>query len=421
MHTYRTRTATRTLVTVFCFLATVTACESRTNPAGGSARSPAASAPSGSALSGRLTTATLRDASLNDMAATRVMVPSGWRVQGQESKNACNNLPSASWDAISPDGQSQFHVLPTMAWRWGNGGRGGSGCIPLTGPLRAADFIERFAARIRGLRIEGPMPVSEAFRRREEKYTAAMDANNAHLLGPLRARNLGDVAAVRAMDSSGHELRLRAWVQCQQGSVLGGNCFAKVDVAQAPKGRLNALVSLADSHKLYQDHPTHEWMAAFMNRQRQVGNREMAMLRHQAAGENQMLRIQAQNSNAALNASHQRFMQQQATQQRNHEAFLSQMQSSTQSSMHNENAQMNAQSTAASDTVDYALDQQTVRGANGTYKTSSQYSNVWSSPNAASPSHRSTFGSTENTANPNSATNNTWTKDTKVHGNGQPW
>jgi hypothetical protein len=37
-------------------------------------------------------------------------------------------------------------------------------------------------------------------------------------------------------------------------------------------------------------------------------------------------------------------------------------------------------STAASDWRDYAADQQTVTGANGTYKTSNQYSNVWSSP-----------------------------------------
>ena len=411
MHTYRTRTATRALVAALCFLATVTACESRTNHA----------APSGSALSGRLTTATLSDASLNDIPATRVTVPSGWRVQGQVSLSACASMPSPTWDATSPDGRSQFHVLPTLGWRWGNGGRGGGGCIPLTGPLRAADFLERFAARIRGLRIAGPMPVSEPFRHREENYTAHLTANNARLAGPLQARNLGDVAAVRAIDSSGHELRLRAWVQCQQGSRFGGNCFARVDVLQAPKGRLDALVSLIDSHNLVQDHPTHEWMAAFMNRQRQVGNREMAQLRHNEAGESQMLRRQYQNSTAEMNASHQRFMQQQATQQRKHEAFLGQMQSSTTSSMHNANAAMNARTTAASDMVDYSLNQQTVRGANGTYKTSSQYTNVWSSPNGASPSHRRTFGSTDNNANPNSATDDTWTKDTKVHGNGQPW
>ncbi|MEO6829290.1 MAG: hypothetical protein ABI164_05730 [Acidobacteriaceae bacterium] len=82
---------------------------------------------------------------------------------------------------------------------------------------------------------------------------------------------------------------------------------------------------------------------------------------------------------------------------------------------------LNARSTAASDMQDYSLDQQTVSGANGTYKTSSQYSNVWSNPNGPALSNGRTFGSTDNTIDPNSATDNSWTKDTKVHGNGQPY
>ncbi|NNM62471.1 MAG: hypothetical protein HKM03_09900 [Steroidobacteraceae bacterium] len=119
------------------------------------------------------------------------------------------------------------------------------------------------------------------------------------------------------MDSSGHELRLRAWVRCQQGSRFGGNCFARVDVAQAPKGRLEAL---------------HEWLAAFMNRQQQA-------------------------------------------------------------------TQKNARSTAASDWQDYSLNQQTVRGSNG-----------WGG----------TAQSNDPNANPNGVVKGNWTRDKKVHGNGQP-
>jgi hypothetical protein len=32
-----------------------------------------------------------------------------------------------------------------------------------------------------------------------------------------------------------------------------------------------------------------------------------------------------------------------------------------------------------------------------------------------------TFGSSDNTIDLNTATDNTWSKDTKVHGNGQPY
>ncbi|HEY3988524.1 MAG TPA: hypothetical protein VGM02_04440 [Acidobacteriaceae bacterium] len=104
-----------------------------------------------------------------------------------------------------------------------------------------------------------------------------------------------------------------------------------------------------------------------------------------------------------------------------HQAGMEELQRSTDSSMRNANNSMNARSTAASDMEDYSLNQQTVSGANSTYKTSSQYSNVWSSPVGPALSDGRTYGSTDNTTDPNTATDNTWTKDTKVHGSGQPY
>jgi hypothetical protein len=100
---------------------------------------------------------------------------------------------------------------------------------------------------------------------------------------------------------------------------------------------------------------------------------------------------------------------------------MEEIQRSTDSSMRNANNSMNARTTAASDWRDYAADQQTVSGANGTYKTSSQYSNVWSSPVGPPLSDGRTFGSSDNTVDPNTATDNAWTKDIKVHGNGQSY
>jgi hypothetical protein len=97
----------------------------------------------------------------------------------------------------------------------------------------------------------------------------------------LQARNIGDVAAVQAMDASGQEMRLRAWVQCRERS-QGGDCFARVDILRAPKGRFNALVALVDSHNLVQDRPTQEWQAAYMNHQQQVGRQQMDQLRRNA-------------------------------------------------------------------------------------------------------------------------------------------
>ena len=138
-----------------------------------------------------------------------------------------------------------------------------------------------------------------------------------------------------------------------------------------------------------------------------AGNQALAQQRRNADASSQMLHQQYLDSSARLNAEHQ--------------AGMEQIQRSTDSSMRNANNSMNARTTAASDMQDYSLDRQTVSGANGTYKTSSQYSNVWSSPVGPALSDGRTFGSTDNTVEPNTATDNNWTKDTKVHGNGQPY
>ena len=66
-------------------------------------------------------------------------------------------------------------------------------------------------------------------------------------------------------------------MQEREGRLQGGILFrASVDVLRAPKGRLSALVSLVDGHNMVQDHPTEEWKNAYMNRQQQIANGQMA-------------------------------------------------------------------------------------------------------------------------------------------------
>lgn len=430
MNTFPTRTAAPALIAALCFLTTVAGCQSRTNNADGQAMS---SGPSNrleqrvsatrSTLGQGLTTVTLADASMNNMPATEVSVPRGWHVQGNMTISPCTNLPFPTWDATSPDGHSQINVLPAFGWKWGMGAQNRNNCIPLSGPLHAADFLQKFAARLKGVRVLGTMPVSDKFRSREENFTNGTNNNNARLVGPLQAHNFGDVAAIEAVDSTGHEIRLRAWVQCmeRQGRLQGGSCFAKVDILRTPKGQLNALVTLVDSRNLVQDHPTQEWIGAYTNRQQQIANGQMRQLRQSEDAGNAALAQQRQNANASSQMLHNQYLSSSQTLRDEHEAGMQQLQSSTNSSMRNAQNSMNARSTAASDMQDYSLDQQTVSGANGTYKTSSQYSNVWSSPNGPANSDGRTFGSTDNTVNPNTATDNTWTQDTKVHGNGKPY
>jgi hypothetical protein len=105
-----------------------------------------------------------------------------------------------------------------------------------------------------------------------------------------------------------------------------------------------------------------------------------------------------------------------ATSQRNHEAFMARQESSFRSAMNNANAAMNARTTAASDWVDYALDQQTVVGQGGLAKVSSSYAHTWSSTVG---NQTQWFQTNDANANPNGALSGNWTEDTKVHGDGQ--
>jgi len=430
MNAIFTRTAAPALIAAFCLLATVAGCQSRTSTAEGPGMSQGPSSSleqrisaSSSTLGQGLTTVTLNDDSMNNMPATEVSVPKGWHVQGRMTMVPCSSLPSPTWDASSPDGNSQINVLPSFGWKWGMGAQNGNGCIPLSGPVHAADFLQKFAARLHGIRVVGTMPVTGAFVQREVNFTNNSNSGNARLAGPLQARHMGDVAAIKAVDSTGHEMRIRAWVECleRQGRLQGGTCFARVDVLRAPKGQLEALAALVDGHNLVQDHPTQEWMSAYMNRQQQIANGQMQQLRRNEDAGNAALAQNAQNAKASSQMLHNQYLSSSQTLRDEHEAGMQQLQSSTDSSMRNAQASQNARTTSASDMEDYSLNQQTVSGANGTYKTSSQYSNVWSSPVGPANSDGRTYGSTDNTTDPNTATDNTWTKDTKVHGNGQSY
>jgi hypothetical protein len=349
----------------------------------------------------------LPDPSFGGITAAFIAVPAGWQADGQMTFNQCVNMPSPAWNGASADGQTSFEVLPGVGWRWGSGARYGQGCAPLSGAPSAANFLKLFAAKLPGnVQVVGTMPVADAFRRREESFTAGVSNNNARVLPALRARHFGDVAAVRATDAGGHELRLRVWLQCKQGG-QGGDCFARADVLRTAKGRLDALAEQVDRQNLVQEVPNEQWMTAYMNRQQRIGQQHMQQL--------------AANAKAGSDMLHQQFVDSSARLRQAHEAGMEQIKEQGQHAMANDRATVNAMTTSASDWRDYAADQQTVSGANGTYKTSSQYSNVWSSPYGPALSTGRTFGSTDNTLNPNSATDNSWTQDVKVHGNGQSY
>jgi hypothetical protein len=360
-------------------------------------------------LGNQLTTATITDPSLGNITAATLTIPAGWKLQGIEMISACTFQPWPVIRAYSPDGLMQYRIEPVIGWQWHPNLRGtfNSGCANISGQISAAALLQYYLGSIQGgVHVVGTMPVPSAYAQWAQGLAAQKNQLQATAPAGIRTNNTADTAALRIEVVNGSfvvEERLRTVVECSvnnnPGALNGGTCWARVDVLTAPQGRLDVLVALVDNNNLPKGVNTPQWMQAALARQQKQGAQAIAALTAQEKQESAMLYQQFQQIMARSQAEHQQFMQQQESQ--------------FQSAMANANASMNAQSTAASDWVDYALDQQTVAGPNGTAKVSSAYSQTWTDG--------SQWYQTNNpNSNPNGVLKGNWTLTTKVHGNGQP-
>lgn len=374
------------------------------------------------ALSSRLTTAPITDPTLNNMVAVDMTIPAGWKLEGIEMHPPCTPFPFPTFRAYSPDGLMQMRQEPLLGWSWYSGFKGNQGgCANISSVISAADFLNFYVSTMQGgVHVVGPMPVSEAYSQWAGRMADQANQNATRWAPALRSHSTADTAALRVQVVNGTfivEERLRAAVECSanantvQASAATpwsirphGSCYARVDVLAAPQGKLDALVQLADSNNLphWKGHP--DWQQATMQQMQERDAREgaerLAEGRAEARAFSQMM-YNAFQQNMARSASE-------------HAAFMQQQEASFRSSMNNANAAMNARSTAASDWVDYALDQQTVTGADGTMKVSSAYSQTWSNGQGQ------WYQTNDPNANPNGVLQGNWTQTTVVHGNGQP-
>jgi hypothetical protein len=360
-------------------------------------------------LPNQMATAPVTDPGLNNMVAVNMTIPRGWKLQGLEILAPCAPFPYPVFRAYSPDGLMQLRQEPLIGWNFGPGSNQ-SGCVNVPGVVSAADFLTYYLGTIKGgAHVVGPMRVPAAYSKAAQK--AAEQFNQNSNIGPkiLQLHHTADTAALRVQVVNGSflvEERLRAAVQCgvRSASQPGGTCYAVVDVLSAPLGKLDALVQLADNNNLprWTGNPT--WGKALL---------QQLTERNQRIGQ-QILANGRAESQAASAMLYNAFQQNMTRSASEHAAFMQQQEASFQSSMNNANAAMNARSTAASDFVDYALDQQTVTGAGETTKVSSAYSQTW--VNGQGQYYQTNLTN----VNPNGVLAGNWTKATVVHGNGQP-
>ncbi len=361
-------------------------------------------------VSNQRTTYTVPDPSFNNMPATVQTIPAGWQAQGIIMTPACTSLPYAAFRAYSPDGLMQMRFEPVFGWLWMPNFKGANktGCIPVTQQMTAAQFLQYYVNTIPGgVHVVGAMPVPPAYQQQWQSFAQQLNATYSRAAGNLSQTVTADTAALRIETIDGSyviEERLRTVVVCylnnNPGIMYGGKCFARLDELTAPEGRLDALISVVDGANMPGGVPTPQWEQAVLARQRQQAQAQMAMLMRVQQAEAQALNSEFQQFSQMMNANHAAAMQQQESQ--------------FESAMNNANAEMNAQTTAASDWVDYALDQQTVAGPGGTVNVSSAYTQTWT--NGVGQYYQTN----DPNVNPNGVLGGTWTPMTRVHGNGQP-
>ncbi len=345
-------------------------------------------------------------------------VPAGWKFQGTVLPGPdCSRIPFPVFRAYSPDGLREIRLQPVFNWTFHptfKNFRAVRGCINIGGPITAADFLQRYEEMIatNGMHVIGPMEVGSAYQAMVDKVADNMNHLNSSVHGTANA------AAVRVETVNGSfiiEQRLRAYVACRVDTggldANGGGCSAHIDVERAPKGKLDALVALVDSRNLTRMPYESAWVDRVREHLAERAQQDDNNFRHMR----EVIDANQRAANAMLKKQSDDFM---AASQRNHEAFMAQQESSFHSSMNNATASMNARSTAASDWVDYALDQQTVVGQGGYAKVSSAYTQTWSSTTG---NQTTWYQSDDPNTNPNGVLPGNWTQDTKVHGNGQPY
>ncbi len=370
---------------------------------------------SASPLSNQLTTATITDPSLNNIVSATLTIPAGWKLQGITMISACTFSPWPVFRAYSPDGLMQMRIEPVIGWQWHPNAKGtlNSGCANISGQISAAAFLQYYLGTMQGgVHVVGTMPISSAYQQWAQGLAAQKNQMQSSAPPAMRTSNTADTAALRIEVVNGSfvvEERLRTVVECtmnndrstpMSNALYGGTCWARVDVLTAPQGKLDALVQLVDSNNLPHGVNSPQWTQAALLRQQRQGAQAIANLTAQEQQESKMIYQQFQQIMQSSAAEHQAFMQQQESQFR--------------SAMNDANASMNAQSTAASDWVDYSLDQQTVMGSAGTLaKVSSAYSQTWTNGSQW-------YQTNDPNSDPNGVLSGNWTQTTQVHGNGTP-
>lgn len=335
--------------------------------------------------------------------------------------SSCNQNPTPVFRAYAADGLTEFRRMPRFDWSWGDAPynpRPKGDCLALTRDIPAIAFAQHLAELQKGENFN-QVAMSPQF---AQNFRQAIEADNAAIQARAGQRPFrGDAAVARFEYLNGTfviEEQLRVAIRCTHSNQpgLGGrqyfheDCGADVRVLRAPKGKLDALISIVDrgtTGAIADDH----WLQAYNAARQQQTNRIVGQIQVDT-------QVMLQQGRDAARVRQQQNEEYLAGQQGRYEEIKRQHDAQQGSyDIHNANqkAMMDARHTPASDVVDFALDQQTVSGTGGTVKVPANYSQVWANQQGQY------FLTNDLNTNPNGVLDGTWVQQAPVHGNGRPY
>jgi hypothetical protein len=255
------------------------------------------------------------DPSVNILKSHTANIPSGWGFEGTVIANVSCQLPSPAFRAYSPDGLTEIRLLPIFQWAVSTGDNLAftRDCIHLRDALTAAQFLDRYAKSLGPVRIVGPSDVGPAYREQLDSLLKKMDAAASQNPG-LGMKESGNAAALRLETTDGTftiEQRLRVRIICSvysKPTAGSGNCSARMDVLRAPKGELDALIDVVDSHNLVSAKNELEWATAITQRIRNDQAGRHFDPQHSDAGAVRMIHRQADDLGLIRLELHEAFM-----------------------------------------------------------------------------------------------------------------
>ena len=371
----------------------------------------------------------IHDPAMN-MDAYFVTVPADWRFQGAvQQGTGCNQEPFPMFRTASADGLTQLERLPRFDWKWGDAPwlpkRTPPGCLPLMEGLTASEFLKRLAV-ISEVEYVAEVPIPGDKLEAQKAFFEQRNAMTAQMAARFHnepAVQHGDMAQAKVRYRNGStpmEALLFVNLSCihnpfrdfKKRSFWVDSCSATVRVVRASSGKLDDAVKRLDAAGA-RENP--QWVSALIELQ---NRRSQAMAQQTQDNFNQQMQLQNQQfqqSEALKLQQHQQFQQAQDMRYQQHEQSLSTMQRGTDMSMQRAQQSANANHTAASDMVDYSLNQQTVRDPNTGQisKVSSGYNNTW-----LNDSGTHSYQNNNPNGNPNGYIQGNWALQQQVHGDG---